>query len=194
MNMKQTLKLDVSNSKFHRFTFFDRVCAGKSVLHIGHVGARVNKKLNMHLRLDKLCSNLVGCDPAYKMFEPDLHLLKHKKMYGKITDIEEDEFDLVIVPEVMEHVDNVALFLEELQTIEAKEFYISVPNAFASRQRNNGSYNSVTGMWTETVHPDHNCWYSPYTLQNTIQKYSSFKVKSIGRLYWSSIYAVLEKP
>jgi len=31
----------------------------------------------------------------------------------------------------------------------------------------------------EVVHPDHNCWYSPFTLKNQIQKYSNLKVSEV---------------
>lgn len=31
-----------------------------------------------------------------------------------------------------------------------------------------------TGTFVEVVHPDHNCWYTPYTFRNTIAKYTSW--------------------
>lgn len=33
-------------------------------------------------------------------------------------------------------------------------------------------------LFVEVVHPDHNCWYSPFTLKNQIEKYSNLKVKN----------------
>ena len=33
--------------------------------------------------------------------------------------------------------------------------------------------------FVEIVHPDHNCWYSPYTLKNQIEKYSNLKVTKV---------------
>jgi hypothetical protein len=47
-------------------------------------------------------------------------------------------------------------------------------------------------VYIETVHPDHNCWYTPYTLKNVINKYS--KTRQVTSMHWvfGSIVAVCD--
>ena len=91
------------------------------------------------------------------------------------------------MPEVIEHVDNVALFLQQLDQVKGK-LIITAPCAY----KLSGNFREENGLYIETVHPDHNCWYSPYTLKNVINKYS--KTRQVTSMHWAvgSIVAVCD--
>src|SRR3546814_3571272 len=85
-------------------------------------------------------------------------------------------YDVVLVPEVMEHVADVEGFLSQIEAVDASCFLISVPDAFQCRARH-FDYIGETETFLEAVHPDHNVWYTPYTFANTIRKYSSLELQ-----------------
>ena len=95
------------------------------------------------------------------------------RLFTSLDEVTES-YDLVLVPEVMEHVPNVSDFLAQLQAIDAATFLISVPDAFQCRGRH-FDYLADSATFVEVVHPDHNVWYTPYTFANTIRKYSALQ-------------------
>ena len=86
-------------------------------------------------------------------------------------------YDVCLIPETIEHVDNVGIFLENLKFVNAKKFVLTGPNCFVMEHMLRNSFKD--GIFTEIIHPDHNCWYSPYTLKNVIEKYSPLKVQKV---------------
>lgn len=78
----------------------------------------------------------------------------------------ERDYDCLLVPEVIEHVRDVGAFLWELGHIRAERFAITTPNALNLRAY---VHESVA---YETIHPDHNCWFTPYTLKKVLHSYS----------------------
>jgi SAM-dependent methyltransferase len=67
--------------------------------------------------------------------------------------------DLVLVPDVIEHLHDPAAFLRRLaQCLPGAEFVVSVPNALSLRN----ALHSVRGV--EHVNTDHRAWFSPFTL------------------------------
>lgn len=77
------------------------------------------------------------------------------------------EYDIVIVPEVMEHVPNVDLFLKDIFSVKAKEYLFTVPCMAVAEIFCSDEFS------LEMVHPDHKYWFSPYTLYNTIKPFSN---------------------
>lgn len=68
-------------------------------------------------------------------------------------------FDLVLVPDVIEHLPNPAAFLRRLaQCLPEAEFVVSVPNALSLRN----SLQALRGL--ERINTDHRAWFSPFTL------------------------------
>lgn len=158
----------------NRMDVFVKYCENKKVLHFGCTDFPIfNPENNLHLQLANYCSELHGFDididglTKMKSFHNSLY-------YSKFEEIEHESYDTVLVPETIEHVNNVQLFLEKIEGINAKHFIITAPNCF-NRFFEHG-YSSKTGNWIEGIHPDHNCWYSPYTLKNTIKKFTRLKV------------------
>lgn len=181
---KQLLEFDsywvqkVATSKIsNRNTYFENFCLDKKVLHFGCTDWPIfNPENNLHIKLSKSAKIIHGFDIDKKGIN-NLKKFVNQEYFSDFSEIKNSEYDVCLVPETIEHVDNVKIFLEGLSTIKAKLFLITAPNCFANVHmvRNvNG-----TDEFVEIVHPDHNCWYSPYTLKNQIEKYSNLKVTKV---------------
>jgi 2-polyprenyl-3-methyl-5-hydroxy-6-metoxy-1,4-benzoquinol methylase len=166
---------------FDRMNLFEHYCKGKKVLHIGCVDYPIfNPENNLHISLSKLAAEIHGHD----LNAEGLKTLKQyvdQPYFSSLSDVT-DSYDICLIPEVIEHVDNISLFLKEVDKINANIFIISGPNAFGKFYRNLNFFKSGQ-LSAEIEHPDHNCYFSPYTLKNVIQKYSCLKVQSIFLTY-----------
>lgn len=159
-----------------RFSFFESICDNKKVLHLGCTDWPIfEPSYNLHIKLAKVADSIHGFDIDQEGID---NLKKHvnQPYFSSFKDVKES-YDVCLVPETIEHVDDVKTFLEGLSTVKADTFYITAPNCFAKihMERNFYSKNKIV----EVVHPDHNCWYSPFTLKNQIEKYSTLKVTEI---------------
>ncbi|WP_077037159.1 hypothetical protein [Pelomonas sp. KK5] len=156
-----------------RLDVFRPLCAGRKVLHVGCVDWPITDlKNSLHLQLDDCCE-LDGFDvnaEAFAQMQPHLK----GRLFSDWAQVS-DRYDLVLVPEVMEHVGNVEGFLKQLDAVGAEDYVITVPDAW-SCMRQHFDYNSGAQTFVEVVHPDHNCWYTPYTLTNTLKKYTPWTV------------------
>jgi len=175
-----------------RLDAFASLCAGKRVLHVGCADWPITDPANsLHVALDRFCSVLDGVDPHAEALE---QLRPHVKgrLFTRLAEAT-DAYDVVLVPEVMEHVADVEAFLAELEAINASCFLISVPDAFQCRSRH-FDYVAETETFLEAVHPDHNVWYTPYTFANTIRKYSGFEMHRMWFFNNISLLALMSKP
>lgn len=172
-----------------RFDVFKTLCAGQRVLHIGCADWPItNPKTSLHLALEPHCAVLDGFDIHAEALAA---LAPHTKgkLYSRFEDLT-DEYDLILVPEVMEHVPDVAGFLAQLNSLNAPTIAITVPDAYQCHPRHFG-YSQDSQTFVEVVHPDHNCWYTPYTLSNVIAKYTSWRVDGIWFFNNISLLAVM---
>jgi 2-polyprenyl-3-methyl-5-hydroxy-6-metoxy-1,4-benzoquinol methylase len=82
------------------------------------------------------------------------------------TSLPDKKYDFLLIPETIEHVDNPCQFLQSIipLTTEKTEIMVTAPNAFSPTWQNKFEGKE----FRELVHPDHKCWFSPYTLTNTI--------------------------
>jgi mannosyltransferase OCH1-like enzyme len=175
-----------------RFDAYGSLCAGKRVLHVGCADWPITDPNNsLHVALEAHCAALDGLDPHAEALEQ----LRPHVSGGLFTDFSQatGQYDLVLAPEVMEHVPNVAEFLAQLEAVDAGMYLISVPDAFQCRGHH-FDYVAETETFVEVVHPDHNVWYTPYTFSNTIAKYSELKVERMWFFNGISILALLSKP
>jgi hypothetical protein len=46
----------------------------------------------------------------------------------------------------------------------------------------------------EVVHPDHNCWYTPFTLSNVIKKYTNWQLDGMFFFNGMSLLAACSRP
>ncbi|SMD46064.1 hypothetical protein SAMN00777080_4743 [Aquiflexum balticum DSM 16537] len=161
----------------NRIQVFDKYLMRKKVLHIGCTDFPIfDPKNNLHIQISNKCKELHGLDIDFEGIEV---LKKHfdGKYYTSMAEVSED-YDTVLVPETIEHVENIKKFLNEMEKINARNYIISAPNCFNSHFKH-GFLNKKNNIFREIIHPDHNCWFSPYTLKNVIEKYTNLKVKEI---------------
>jgi len=160
-----------------RINLFNHYCKGKKVLHVGCTDYPIfDPNRNLHITLSKITSQIHGLDSDVE----GLKILKtyvNQPYFSSAREVT-DSYDVCLVPEVIEHVSDINLFLKEIEKIEASLFIFTAPNAFSELY----SWNKMScskNQYIESVHPDHNCWFSPFTLQNCIKKYTSLKINAI---------------
>lgn len=179
----QRVKVSTEIASLKRLDVMRHLCQGKRVLHVGCVDWPITNPANsLHVQLDSACQALDGFDIHPEAFDA-LRPLARGEFFSRWEQVDK-EYDLVLVPEVMEHVPDVKGFLEQLNAVKAKSFVITVPDAFQTRDRH-FQYESASSTFIEVVHPDHNCWYTPYTLKNVIEKYTDWVID--GMWFFNSI-------
>lgn len=173
-------------------SFFEKYCRGKSVLHVGCTDLPIfNPDNNLHIQLEPMTTKLHGLDTDV---EGCRTLAKYVKQpyFNKFSEAT-GHYDVCLIPETIEHVENVGAFLKDVATIDAEYIIITGPNCFAQHhmRRNTFDYENES---LEVVHPDHNAWYSPYTLKNVIEKYSGLSVIETAVIqYECSVACVCKK-
>ena len=92
-----------------------------------------------------------------------------------------NDFDLVMAPDVLEHLENPGMFLKNLNYFSKKvSFIITVPSAFSLKRL---GYLALTGR--EHVHPDHVAYFSVSTLTRLIEG-SGFKIERFFSFFWKN--------
>jgi hypothetical protein len=183
------LSVCVDNTYLHknRMDFFLNYLTGKKVLHIGFVDWPITDvNQNLHLSLAPHCNRLDGYDINYRN-EVEL-TVPNGTNYSEWCQVS-DDYDVIIVPEVIEHIGNLEDFLKQISTKHGK-LIITTPDSVLLNNR----YEQIDdeGNAFEVVHPDHNCVYTPYTLKTVINKYSNKKVQSLLWVNNHSIAAICE--
>lgn len=184
----QTLKVDSSNKHKSRHDFIKDLVKNKKVLHVGFVDYPITKpKKSLHLYIATECTRLDGIDPNITEETKKILTISNGQIYTDWSQLPND-YDIILVPEVIEHVDNVSSFLQQLDQLKGT-MIITAPCAYTLKN----NFIEENGMYIEIVHPDHNCWYSPYTLRNVIDKYS--KNRQVESLHWTiaSIVAICKE-
>lgn len=160
-----------------RLDLFLPECKGKDVLHFGCTDWPVfNPENNLHITLAQYTKTIDGFDIDKEGIE-ELRKYVAQDYYTDFDTLSTKHYDVCLIPETIEHVDNVQIFLKNLSKVHTSKFLITAPNCFSKLRQEN--YNIDAGVFTEVVHPDHNAWYSPYTLKNVIEKYSDLTVTKV---------------
>lgn len=145
--------------------------AGRRVLHVGFadhaplISSRVADGSWLHSRLTQSANTCQGIDinveavalarglgfenvHALDIFAPDAQNVLARW-----------RSDLVLVPDVIEHLPDPAAFLRRLvQCMPEADFVVTVPNALALR-------NAIQAAWgVERINTDHRGWFSPFTV------------------------------
>jgi 2-polyprenyl-3-methyl-5-hydroxy-6-metoxy-1,4-benzoquinol methylase len=135
------------------------LCRNKKVLHVGccdHldlIRSKVTQGVYLHQNLCAAARRCVGMDIS----EPEVALL-HELGFPEVytpANVPDDEYDICLLADVIEHVGDVVSFLKSMQRYRFKTLVVATPNAF--RLRNFLSQG-------ELINTDHRYWFTPYTL------------------------------
>ena len=197
-----------------RMDFVLNRCTGKRVLHLGCVdegltAERIKSGGLLHFKLIDVATEVIGVDISKK----GIQLLQEhgvdNLISGNIEQIDEikklkgHNFDIILLTEVLEHLNNPGLFLQGVKELFDRNtiMIVTVPNGL----RLTGLMRQIKGY--EFVHPDHNYWFSYMTIKTLMKKngynieemlvYSFFNsqltIKKIVKGIWSIIFSNKEK-
>ena len=153
-----------------------KLCTDKKILHMGCADMPYTMQRGdrlLHAQLDKVTGDgqLWGLD----MSEEGVRYLEELGFKDIICANVEDtseqirdmQFDILLAAEILEHVDNPGLFIQNLVDAmsDTTELIMTTPNATSIR----GFLYSM--LRQEKVHPDHNYYFSYRTLQQLLQKF-----------------------
>jgi len=123
-----------------RLNFFISKCENKKVLHFGCTDWPIfNPKNNLHIELAKYAKTLDGFDIDKEGIEK-LKKYVNQDYYSSYDNIPNKRYDVCLIPETIEHVDNVANFLKNISKIDAYKYYITAPNCFSKSRIKNFKY------------------------------------------------------
>lgn len=176
-----------------REVYFQNQMIGHSkILHVGCADWPIyDISYNLHAKLLKANSSLEGYDPSVETIEN----MKSEPTFKDAifhTTLPEKTYDMILMPEVVEHLLNpgheLELLFDRLEI--GGKFIITGPNAFCP-ELIAGQYNRGN-VHAELVHSDHKSWYSLYTLPNLIRSVfgSRVQIQSIGLLNRQSMVFV----
>lgn len=139
------------------------LCLGRRVLHVGccdHldlIRGKVSQGVYLHQQLCAAAAHCVGMD-TNEAGVTLLHELGFPEVYlpdDVPDDPVADSFDVCLLADVIEHVGDVASFLQSMRRYRFNEIVVATPNAFRLR-------NFLSSG--ELINTDHRYWFSPYTL------------------------------
>lgn len=168
-----------------------RLCSGKTVLHLGFVDEgllddRLRQEDWLHAMLARVAARVVGIDiseqgvrRAQQVGYADCYVGDVERLSA--MSFPQLEYDIILAADIIEHLDNPGLFLEELKRIATENtlVVITTPNALNIKT----FFYPVTRI--ECVHPDHNLYCSPTTLSTLLEKHG-FQVVEMS--LYSSVY------
>ena len=149
--------------------------AGRGVLHVGFadhapmIARRVAEGHWLHARLTRAARACHGID-----INAEAVAIARGLGFSNVSILDvfsasvpevmrELAVDLVLVPDVIEHLSDPAAFLRRLaQCVPQAEFVVTVPNALALRN----SVQAARGV--ERINTDHRAWFSPFTLSKIL--------------------------
>jgi SAM-dependent methyltransferase len=155
------------------------ICRNKKVIHIGcadHLPL-IQKKIASNKWLHKLLTenttNCIGID----INSEAISYIKDKLFIDNVycADVEHDnmdfilreDWDILILGEIIEHVDNPVQFLINIRNVfkdRVKEIVITAPNVLNILTIKDIKNN------IENINTNHNYWFSPYTLSRVVYK------------------------
>ena len=157
-----------------RFEVLRELSTARRVIHVGFLEHSSDQAIDRASQGKWLHAQL--CEVADRCFGVDLDQAEIDKLRERgwediaAVDVlaqdhpafDEHPWDRVLLPEVLEHIDDPVSFLRGLAQRfhgRAKELVITVPNAFTPKAMNRTTRRNV-----EHINSDHRYWFTPYTL------------------------------
>lgn len=184
-----------------RYQYLISECKEKRVLHLGCVDKGITEKKLLegkflHSLLNSVTKELWGID----IDKEGIALLRKKgfknlvvgnvEKLNEITEIKGIKFDIIVAPEIIEHLNNPGLFLLSAKYLFSKNtlMIITTPNV----HRISDLKLKLQGY--EFVNPDHNFWFSFSTL-NTLLRKNKYQVVKVLLYTETNIYKrIIFKP
>lgn len=145
-----------------------RLCAGKKVMDVGCVGQ--DKFFQspdwLHKKIKSVAASTVGVDVNMEWksaFDEHGYTLWDARELDGVT----ERFELVVMGDVIEHVDNVSSFLETYARFLAPggQMVISTPNPFSARQ-----FYNIFLYGKPSVNPEHTVWLDPMVMTEVFKR------------------------
>jgi 2-polyprenyl-3-methyl-5-hydroxy-6-metoxy-1,4-benzoquinol methylase len=169
----------LSNPLIEREAWILKRCAGKRVLHLGCTDAPATAEkgdcgILLHQQLARCTASLTGVD----INGEGLDILRRKYGFDNLHlhDVEELEtlrlpkpIDVIVAGEVLEHLNNVGRFFEGCKTLlnlNGASLLVTVPNSPSIKR----IFAAIIHR-SESVHPDHTCYFSPSTLSEAARRH-----------------------
>ncbi|ACJ75793.1 conserved hypothetical protein [Thermosipho africanus TCF52B] len=173
------LEISIQESPyFLRTELLEKICESKKIIHIGFADHKdlIIKKIEnnvwLHGRILKKAAKCVGIDINKEAIEFIQKKIGIKDLY--CLDVEKDDlpleilsekWDYILIPEVIEHVDNPVNFLKNIKNKFSNisdKIVITVPNAFKFENFLNAMKNK------EVINSDHRYWFTVYTIAKVL--------------------------
>jgi len=180
-----------SRKILYRMDYLVAISKGKRVIHVGCVDhsqffeTKIKQNFWLHKLLCDAAEYCLGFDIDEEGLEKVIgygykNVLKFDIVNDKVPDsLKNEKFDLIILGEILEHVDNPVEFLTRLhgkfKNI-CKQIVITVPNAYF--------INNLVGIFRniEKINTDHRYTFTPYTLAK-VSTIAGFKVRNYELMY-----------
>ncbi len=142
----------------------------KVVLHLGAVDNYKGSIAKLHKTLMTISKGVVGLDLDKDGIEKIKKEGIYNIFYSNVEDIDiflEDRFDIILAGEIIEHLSNAGLFLDNIKRFFSTEtkMIITTPNAFCLELYIHAF------LGTENVHIQHTCYYSYHTLKELLERH-----------------------
>ncbi len=164
-----------------RITELLRLSEGQRVLHLGCVDypfTAVQGEHLLHRRLFRVARELWGLDASAEGIQQLGAAGFPNLVVGDVEQLDQaplpDTFDVIVAGELIEHLARPGSFLASLRSRMDRntELVLTTPNAFGFK----GVVHSMLGR--EKVHPDHNYYFSHYTVAQLLAKFG-FRCREI---------------
>ena len=133
-------------------TVLDFGCAGKNPAYPAPLGAEIQKVAKEYYGVDK-----TPCDTIKNFIQMDIET-------GDWDKIPDNDFEIVVCGEILEHLNNPGFFLDNLKRFNCPIIF-TVPSVFNEHRR------SWMKVGIELVNSDHVAYYSYYTFCNLVERY-----------------------
>jgi len=154
-----------------KFEIIKKYVKGKDVLDYGCVGSNesgVHTSKFLHQKIVENSKSVLGID-INALGVRQLKDMGYNVIHGNVETIDiGKKFDVIVAGDLIEHISNVGLFLENMKRHLKKEgvLIIHTPNPFGITR----FYHMLTKKYVE-VNPDHVCYYDIITLKQALERH-----------------------
>lgn len=150
------------------------ICRGKRVIHVGcvdHDVASIKHKIQRGKWLHQILCGVADRCFGVDIQEAGIHYLRDELGYEDVAVVNvaedlcepllEGEWDILLIPEVLEHIDDPVAFLKGVRAQfrgRVDSLVMTVPNAFSHDNWKSARHG------VESINTDHRYWFTPYTL------------------------------